>query len=85
MLSAFLFTACGASNEGKKKADSNPLDAFGQQDPNVDVAKANAIEPWAYLKKLFTALPSATTEAEIEALLPWNVEPDDSATRVAKP
>ena len=51
----------------------------------VETAKANGLEPWAYLEKLFTELPSATTEADIEALLPWNVELDDSATRAAKP
>ncbi len=51
----------------------------------VETAKANGIEPWRYLERVFTALPSATTDAEIEALLPWNVELNDSATRVPKP
>jgi hypothetical protein len=27
----------------------------------------------AYLRHVFTELPKATTQAEIEALLPWNV------------
>lgn len=39
----------------------------------VETAKANAIEPYAYLRRVFTDLPKATTLAEIEALLPWNV------------
>jgi len=51
----------------------------------VETAKANRLEPWAYLEKLFTELPSATTEADIEALLPWNVKLNEPATRAAKP
>ena len=34
-------------------------------------AQANDLEPWAYLKQVFTELPQATTLAQIEALLPW--------------
>lgn len=34
-------------------------------------AKANGLEPYAYLRHLFTELPKATTVAEIEALLPF--------------
>ena len=51
----------------------------------VETAKANKLDPWAYLEKLFTDLPSATTETDIEALLPWNVKLRASATRAAKP
>lgn len=50
----------------------------------VETAKANALEPWQYLERVFTALPSATTDAQVEALLPWNVALDDSLARVAK-
>lgn len=39
----------------------------------VETAKANDCEPYAYLRRVFTDLPKATTLAEIEALLPWNV------------
>ncbi len=39
----------------------------------VETAKANGCEPYAYLRRVFTDLPKATTLAEIEALLPWNV------------
>jgi transposase len=39
----------------------------------VETAKANGYEPYAYLRRVFTDLPKATTLAEIEALLPWNV------------
>jgi transposase len=40
----------------------------------IETAKANGLEPYAYLRHVFTELPKATTQAEIEALLPWNVE-----------
>ena len=36
-------------------------------------AKANGCEPYAYLRRVFTDLPKATTLAEVDALLPWNV------------
>jgi transposase len=40
----------------------------------VETAKANAIEPHAYLSHLFDQLPRATTVQDFEALLPWNVK-----------
>jgi transposase len=39
----------------------------------VETAKANGLEPYAYLKHVFTLLPQANTLEDIEALLPWNV------------
>ena len=39
----------------------------------IETAKANGCEPYAYLRRVFTDLPKATTLAEVEALLPWNV------------
>ena len=39
----------------------------------IETAKANDIEPYAYLRYVFTELPKATTAEDIEALLPWNV------------
>lgn len=36
----------------------------------IETAKANGIEPYAYLKRLFTELPQASTVEDIEALLP---------------
>lgn len=39
----------------------------------VETAKAAGIEPYAYLAHIFEKLPQATTPADIEALLPWNV------------
>ncbi|MFM7386058.1 MAG: IS66 family transposase [Betaproteobacteria bacterium] len=39
----------------------------------VETAKANGLEPYAYLKLVFEKLPQAVTLADVEALLPWNV------------
>ncbi|MCP4981703.1 MAG: IS66 family transposase [Gammaproteobacteria bacterium] len=36
----------------------------------IETAKANGIEPYAYLKSVFTELPNATTVEDVEALLP---------------
>ena len=36
----------------------------------IETAKANGIEPYAYLKMLFTELPKARTVEDVEALLP---------------
>ena len=36
----------------------------------IETAKANKIEPYGYLRKVFTELPQATTVEQIEALLP---------------
>lgn len=41
----------------------------------IETAKASGIEPWAYLRHVFDALPRATSPEEIEALLPQNVDP----------
>lgn len=38
----------------------------------VETAKANGLEPFAYLRELFTTLPLAKTVADFEALLPFN-------------
>jgi transposase len=39
----------------------------------VQTARANDLEPYAYLRRLFTELPAAQTVDDIEALLPWNI------------
>ena len=41
----------------------------------VETAKANGLEPYAYLRRVFTELPQAKTLEDIEALLPWNIAP----------
>jgi len=40
----------------------------------IESAKANGLEPYAYLKTLFTELPKAQVLEDIDALLPWHVE-----------
>ena len=42
----------------------------------IETAKANGLEPYAYLRYLFTELPKAETVAAIEALLPGNISKD---------
>lgn len=37
----------------------------------IESAKANHIEPYRYLREVFTKLPQAQTVEDIEALLPW--------------
>lgn len=39
----------------------------------IATAKANGLEPYAYLVHIIEALPKATTLETLEALLPWNV------------
>ena len=36
----------------------------------IETAKANDLEPWAYLQRVFTELPKAETLEDVEALLP---------------
>jgi transposase len=40
----------------------------------VQTAKANGLDPYAYLKHLFTELPKAQTVEHIEALLPYRID-----------
>jgi transposase len=40
----------------------------------IETAKANGLEPYAYLRHLFTELPKAETLEQIEALLPFHVK-----------
>jgi transposase len=47
----------------------------------IETAKANGIEPWAYLRHLFEKLPAATESSEIGALLPHRVDRDAIARR----
>ena len=42
----------------------------------IETAKANGLEPYAYLRYLFTELPKAETVAAIETLLPGNLSKD---------
>ena len=39
----------------------------------IETAKANGLEPYAYLRKVYTELPKAQSVADLEALLPYKV------------
>jgi transposase len=43
----------------------------------IETAKANKLEPYAYLRYIFEKLPVATSLEDFEALLPWNVTEKD--------
>jgi transposase len=47
----------------------------------VESAKANGLEPYGYLRQVFTALPQAETVEDIEALLPWALKKISAETR----
>ena len=40
----------------------------------IETAKANKLEPYAYIRTLFTRLPGCESLESFEKLLPWNVE-----------
>ncbi len=39
----------------------------------IETAKADNLEPWAFLQNIFEHLPLAATQGDYGALLPWNV------------
>ena len=41
----------------------------------VETAKANKLNPYAYLRHVFTELPKAQSLQDIEAPLPYNIDP----------
>jgi hypothetical protein len=47
----------------------------------IETAKANDIEPWAYLLHLFNELPKAETLEDVEALLPHRAKTRNDAVR----
>jgi len=57
-----------ASSQAGAKASAN---LYGL----IETAKANGLEPYAYLKQVYTLLPQAQSLLDIEALLPWNIKP----------
>ena len=42
----------------------------------IETAKINSLDPYSYLRHLFTMLPRAQTLEDIEALLPWCIDPE---------
>ncbi len=43
----------------------------------IETARANKLEPYAYLRFIFEKLPMAASLQDYEALLPWNLNPKD--------
>ena len=41
----------------------------------IETAKANGLEPYAYLRHIFEKLPLAQTEQDLKDLLPYNMDP----------
>jgi hypothetical protein len=41
----------------------------------IETAKANGLEPYAYLRHIFKKLPLAQTEQDFKDLLPYNMDP----------
>ena len=42
----------------------------------IETAKANNLEPYAYIRHILDYIGAADTLEKIEALLPWHVQPD---------
>lgn len=40
----------------------------------IETAKANHLEPYRYLRRIFKELPAAQSLDDIDALLPWNID-----------
>jgi transposase len=50
----------------------------------IETARANGHHPQRYLSVLFTELPNVTDVDQVEALLPWNLKPDQVAERYTR-
>jgi hypothetical protein len=46
----------------------------------VESAKASGLEPYGYLRRVFTALPQAESVEDIENLLPWSLKKNSAET-----
>ena len=49
----------------------------------VETAKANGLEPYAWLRRILRDLPAAKTVEDVEALLPWNLHSQDLTIEMA--
>ena len=45
----------------------------------IETAKANGLEPYAYLRHVFEKLPTVQTDQDLKELLPQNIDPDSIA------
>ena len=48
----------------------------------IETAKANGLEPYAYLRHIFKKLPLVQTEQDLKELLPQNINPNTIANCV---
>lgn len=48
----------------------------------IETARANGLEPYAWLRRVLRLLPTARTADEYEALLPWNMHAMDLASEI---
>jgi len=48
----------------------------------IETARANGLEPYAWLRRVLRLLPTARTADEYEALLPWNLHAMDLASDI---
>lgn len=58
-------------------------DASGRIFSLIETARTNGHHPQRYLSVLLTELPNVTDVEQVEALLPWNLKPDQVAERYA--
>jgi hypothetical protein len=65
---------CITERTGSSPTPSAAARASAHMYSLVQTARANDLEPYAYLRRLFTELPAAQTVEQIEALLPWNIK-----------
>ena len=49
----------------------------------IETAKASGLEPYHYLRRIFTDLPKARTLEDLEALLPMNLTSDPTLPQFA--
>ena len=55
--------------------NNTPLGPYASASMNsiVETARANDLDPFHFMYRLFTLLPEADTEEKLEKLLPWNM------------
>lgn len=63
-------------SEGKFSDSVNGVKSSAHWYSLMETAKANGLEPYHYLKHVFERLPLAQTDADIDQLLPWNIDPE---------
>ena len=69
--------------KGKRGKVDEAVALIGKLYSLVQTAKANGLEPYAWLRRVLRDLPVAKTVEEVEALLSWNLRiPDLSGETV---